>query len=113
MTDLFALDVLIVDSKNDLNVYLTAAEDGSSCCGTVAEKVSSCCSAEKQATCCNPEQNESCCKSGSSTCSCQDKTSMGSEAKKLVTSLEIMDFNEWAGANIANLPYHGSRLIIS
>ncbi|KFY67390.1 hypothetical protein V496_01581 [Pseudogymnoascus sp. VKM F-4515 (FW-2607)] len=91
-------DPLIVDTKNDLNVYLTAGEDGASCCGTGAEKVSSCCNAEMQARCCKPEQRESCCQSGSFTCGCQDKTSMASDAKKLAASLGIMDFNEWAGS---------------
>ncbi|KFY31389.1 hypothetical protein V493_01159 [Pseudogymnoascus sp. VKM F-4281 (FW-2241)] len=91
-------DPLIVDTKNDLNVYLTAGEDGTSCCGTGAEKVSSCCNAEMQARCCKPEQKESCCQPGSSTCGCQDKTSMASEARKLAASLGIMDFNEWAGS---------------
>jgi hypothetical protein len=113
MTNLHAPDLLIVDSKNDLNVYLTAAEDGTLCCGTAAEKVSSCCSAEKQATCCEPEQKESCCQSCSSICGCQDKTSIASEAKKLAASLGIIDFNEWAGTNIASSLYYSSRLIVS
>ncbi|KFY02504.1 hypothetical protein V490_00479 [Pseudogymnoascus sp. VKM F-3557] len=91
-------DPLIVDTKNDLNVYLTAAEDGTSCCGTGAEKASSCCNVEMQVRCCKPEQKESCCQSSSSTCGCQDKTSMASDAKKLAASLGIMDFNEWAGS---------------
>lgn len=91
-------EILIVDSKNDLNVYLTAAEDGTSCCGAAEDKVSSCCSVQKQATCCKPGQKESCCQSGSWACNCQDKTSMASEAKKLAASIGIMDFNEWAGS---------------
>jgi len=91
-------DLLIVDSKNDLNVYLSAADDGTSCCVTAIENPSSCCSAEKQATCCQPEQKASCCQSGSSTCGCQGKTSMASEARKSVASLGIMDLNEWAGS---------------
>jgi hypothetical protein len=98
-------DLVIVDSKNDLNVYFTAARDGTSCCGTTAEKVSSCCSAEKQATCCNSEQKESCCQSSLSKFSCQDETLLASEAKKGAASLGIMDFNEWAGTNIASSPY--------
>ncbi|KFY04024.1 hypothetical protein V490_00023, partial [Pseudogymnoascus sp. VKM F-3557] len=77
---------LIVDTKNDLNVYLTAGEDGTSCCGTGAEKASSCCNVEMQVRCCKPEQKESCCQSSSSTCGCQDKTSMASDAKKLAAS---------------------------
>lgn len=113
MTNLHAPDPLIVDTKNDLNVYLTAAEDGTSCCGTDAEKASSCCNAEMQARCCKPEQKESCCQSSSPTCGCQDKTSMASDAKKLAASLGIMDFNEWAGTNIVSSPYGGSRLIES
>jgi arsenite methyltransferase len=104
MTNLHAADLLIVDSKNDLNVYLTAAEDGTSCCGTAAENVSSCCSAEKQAACCKPDRKESCCQSGSSTCGCQDKTSKASETKKSVASMGIVDFNEWAGTNITSSP---------
>jgi arsenite methyltransferase len=102
MTYLHVLDLLIVDSKSDLNVYLTAAENGKSCCGTVAEKSPSCCSVKKQATCCMLDQKESCCQSGSSTCGCQDKTPMASEAKML--AVEIMDFNEWAGMNTASSP---------
>jgi len=91
-------DLLIVDSKNDLNVYLTAADDGGSCCGTAVRKSSSCCSAEKQATCCSSEQKVSCCQPGSSTCGCQDKSLMARETKESVASLGIIDLNEWAGS---------------
>ena len=110
MTKSNAPDLLIIDSKNDLNVYLTAAEDGTSCCGTAAEKVSSCCSVEEQATYCKLDQKQSCCQSGSSTCGCQDKTSMASEAENLAASMGIMDFNEWAGTNITGSLYDCSRL---
>ncbi|KAH8652713.1 SAM-dependent methyltransferase UbiE/COQ5 family protein [Tricladium varicosporioides] len=91
-------DPLIVDSKNDLNVYLNAAGERKSFCGTVAEKVPTCCSTEKQAECCRPEQKESCCDSSSSTCGCKDNNSSANEAQKLADTLGIMDFNEWAGS---------------
>ncbi len=102
MADMHAVDLLIVDSKNDLNVYLTAAEDGTSCSGTTVEKISSCSSAEKQEPCCMSDQKNTCCHSGSSTCGFQDKTSMASEAKNSAASLGIIDFNEWAGTYIAS-----------
>ena len=110
MTNLHTEDVLIVDSKNDLNVYLTAAEDGKPCCGTATEKVSACCQPEKMESCCEPDQKESCCQSDSSTCGCQDKISMAGAAKLLAASKGFMDFNEWAGTNIASSPYDSSRL---
>ncbi|KAK7397981.1 hypothetical protein QQX98_012647 [Neonectria punicea] len=96
-------DVLIVDSKNDLNVYCTAAEAKPSCCGTDAVKeeqdLTSCCSAETKESCCKPKEKESCCETNSSTCACPKQTSsMACEAKTLATRLGITDFNEWAGS---------------
>ena len=38
---------------------------------------------------------------------------MASEAKKLADSLGIMNFNEWAGTNIASSECDGSRLTVS
>ena len=95
-------DVLIVDSKNDLNVYLTATETKPSCCGSDAVKegkeVSPCCSVEARESCCKPEEKESCCEADSSTCACQNQTSsMANEANTLAARLGITDFNEWAG----------------
>ncbi|KAI8648762.1 Methyltranfer-dom domain-containing protein [Fusarium keratoplasticum] len=96
-------DVLIVDSKNDLNVYCTAAEAKPSCCGTDTveeeEEAPSCCSAETKESCCKPEEKESCCGTNSSTCACQNQTSsMAGEAETLAAGLGITDFNEWAGS---------------
>lgn len=96
-------DVLIVDSKNDLNVYCTAAEAKTSCCGidTVEEEeeAPSCCSTEAKESCCKPEEKESCCGADSSTCACQNQpSSMASEAETLAARLGITDFNEWAGS---------------
>ncbi|RSL55391.1 hypothetical protein CEP54_009439 [Fusarium duplospermum] len=77
--------VLIVDSKNDLNVYCTAAEAKPS--------------TEAKESCCKPEEKESCCGTDSSTCACQNQTSsMAGEAKTLATRLGITDLNEWAGS---------------
>jgi arsenite methyltransferase len=95
-------DVLIVDSKNDLNVYFTATEAKPSCCGTDAvkeeEEAPSCCSAKAKESCCEPEEKVSCCGTNSSSCACQDQTSsMAGEAKTLATRLGITDLNEWAG----------------
>lgn len=95
-------DVLIVDSKNDLNVYCTAAEAKTSCCGinTVEEEeeAPSCCSSKTKENCCKPEEKESCCGADSSTCACQNQpSSMASEAETLAARLGITDFNEWAG----------------
>jgi hypothetical protein len=101
-------DVLIVDSKNDLNVYLTATEAKPSCCGSDAVKeekeVSSCCNAEAKESCCKPEEKQTCCRTNSSACTCQNQTSsMASEAKTLVTQLGITDLNEWAGKDNGRL----------
>ncbi|CAG8955133.1 hypothetical protein HYFRA_00007148 [Hymenoscyphus fraxineus] len=73
-------DLLIVDSKNDLNVYHTAVSDDSSCCGPVAP-----------AGC-----GQS--KAGCGQASLPQENTLGSESKKLVASLENLDFNEWAGS---------------
>ncbi|RYO97316.1 hypothetical protein DL764_007339 [Monosporascus ibericus] len=96
-------DILIVDSKNDLNTYFTAAEAKPSCCGTDAvkeeEKTSSCCSAEARESCCKQEEKESCCGTNSSACACNNQTSsMADETKTLATRLGITDLNEWAGS---------------
>jgi arsenite methyltransferase len=91
-----AIDVLVVDSKNDLNVYMTGAEGETSCCGAVTEN-----------KCCIPEQKETGCQPGSSTCSCQDETSMANETHQLAAALGIVDFNEWAGMMIAALQIIG------
>lgn len=94
------LDVLIVDSKNDLNVYCTAAEDKTSCCGTDADKeeVSPCCDTVANDSPCKPEEKESCCRADSTACACQNQTSsMAKEAKTLASRSGITDFNEWAG----------------
>ncbi|RYP47569.1 hypothetical protein DL769_011306 [Monosporascus sp. CRB-8-3] len=95
--------ILIVDSKNDLNMYFTAAEAKPSCCGTDAVKeedeTPSCCSAEAKESCCKHEKKESCCGTNSSTCACHNQTSsMAGEAKTLATRLGITDLNEWAGS---------------
>ncbi|CAG8978338.1 hypothetical protein HYALB_00005924 [Hymenoscyphus albidus] len=73
-------DLLIVDSKNDLNVYHTAVSDDSSCCGPVAP-----------AGC-----GQS--KAGCGQVSLPQENTLGSESKKLVASLENLDFNEWAAS---------------
>lgn len=78
-----AIDILVVDNKSDLNVYMTAAEDGKSCC-------------------CAMEEKETCCQSPSSTCSYQDKTSLAGEARSMAAGTIISDFNEWAGTKIVD-----------
>jgi len=102
MTNLHALDFLIVDSKNDLNVYWTAAGEGTSCCGIAADK--SCCNAEKQMTCCQAD---------SSTPGFQGETSTERDAKQSVASQGIVDFNEWAGTNITSFLCERYKLTIS
>lgn len=71
-----------MDSENNLNVYHTAAENETSCCGPAAEKVPSGCG-----------QNKAGCGSDSSA----KENTLGSESKKLAASLDNLDFNEWAG----------------
>ncbi|TDZ24699.1 Arsenite methyltransferase [Colletotrichum orbiculare MAFF 240422] len=95
-------DVLIVDSKNDMNVYFTAAEAKPSCCGTDTAKEEetspTCCHAKARGSGCQPEERESCCGADSSIRASQNQTeSMAHEAKTLATQLGITDFNEWAG----------------
>ncbi|KAH7140966.1 SAM-dependent methyltransferase UbiE/COQ5 family protein [Dactylonectria macrodidyma] len=96
-------DVLIVDSKNDLNVYLTAAEAKTSCCGmdTVQEEETapSCDGEKAKENCCKPEEKKSCCGANSSACGCQDQKSlMANEAETLAAQLGITDLNKWAGS---------------
>ncbi|RSL89774.1 hypothetical protein CEP51_001099 [Fusarium floridanum] len=95
-------DVLIVDSKNDLNVYFTAVEAKISCCGMDTaeeeEEELSYFSSKMRENCCKPEEKESCCEADSSTCACRNQpSSMASEAETQAARLGITDFNEWAG----------------
>ncbi|RSM07713.1 hypothetical protein CDV31_008493 [Fusarium ambrosium] len=96
-------DVLIVDSKNDLNVYFIAAESKTSCCEIdiveeEAEAPSSCGSKTRE-NCYKPEEKESCCGNDMPTCACQNQpSSMASEAETVAARLGITDFNEWAGS---------------
>ncbi|KAM0420891.1 hypothetical protein ACHAPT_011280 [Fusarium lateritium] len=90
-------DVLIVDSKNDLNVYLTAAEIQAPCCGVNTVKGGE----RANKNCCKPEEKETCCGADSSTCAatCQNQTnSVAGEANTVAARLGITDFNEWAGS---------------
>lgn len=87
-------DILIVDSKNDLNVYFTAAESGQYCCGTEVarddeqkkEQMLSFCNTEEEQTCCQPGDQRQ-----------NDTGSMANEAKSLAAGLGVTEFNEWAG----------------
>lgn len=97
-----------MDSKNDLNVYRTAAEDKPSTSGIDAireeQDALSCCSAETRKTCCKLDEKESCCGTKTSTCACQTRTSsMGDEAKTMASRLDIRDLNEWAGKYTGHL----------
>lgn len=97
------LDTLIIDSKNDLNVYKGLGEDGTevSCCGTkvpATEQAPSCCgtkaSAKKQASCCGVKsapQSES-----KGTC-CSTESDQGNDPSILSARYADMDFNEWVG----------------
>ncbi|KAM0420122.1 hypothetical protein ACHAPD_003691 [Fusarium lateritium] len=71
-------DVLIVDTKSDLNVYFTAHENGSSCCGN--------------------EEAASTCSVASPACGSQIfATGFGNDQGIRSDRLGIADFNEWAG----------------
>lgn len=78
-----------MDSKNDLNVYHTAATTETSCCGPAAEKLPSGCGQNKAGCGAGPLATEN---------------TLGSESKKLAASLDNLDFNEWAGITILD-PY--------
>lgn len=82
----YATDVLVVDSKNDLNVYMTEAAGETSCCG-----------AAKESKCCNPKQNDTCCEPRSWMHISQDETSMANEPHQQAAAMGVVDFNEWAG----------------
>ncbi|KAG8668344.1 hypothetical protein FPOAC2_07629 [Fusarium poae] len=72
-------DVLIVDTKSDLNVYFTDHDNESSCCGN--------------------EEAESSCRVGSSACGPQKPaTDFGNSEDILGDRLGITDLNEWAGS---------------
>jgi len=97
------LDTLIMDSKNDLNVYKGVGEDGAevSCCGTkvpAMEQASSCCGtkipAKKQASSCGvksapqPELKDT---------SFGTEPEQGDDPSILSAKYADMDFNEWVG----------------
>ncbi|RYO93570.1 hypothetical protein DL766_003942 [Monosporascus sp. MC13-8B] len=87
-------DILIVDNKNDLNMYFTAADAVKE-----EEKTPSRCTAEAKASCCNHEEKGLCCGTHSLACACHNQTSsMAAEAKTLAPRLGITDLNEWAGS---------------
>lgn len=72
-------DILIVDTKSDLNVYFTAQENESSCCGN--------------------EQTNSACGAGLSTCAPQNSSTELADGQDILGNrLGIADFNEWAGS---------------
>ncbi|CAG1996637.1 unnamed protein product [Fusarium graminearum] len=71
-------DILIVDTKSDLNVYFTAQENESSCCGN--------------------EQTNSACGAGLSTCAPHNSSTELADGQDILGNrLGIADFNEWAG----------------
>ncbi|PTD05694.1 hypothetical protein HYE67_003105 [Fusarium culmorum] len=73
------LNILIVDTKSDLNVYFTAHENESSCCGN--------------------EQTNSACGAGLSTCAPQNSSTELADGQDILGDrLGIADFNEWAGS---------------
>ncbi|KAK2804014.1 hypothetical protein FQN51_002542 [Onygenales sp. PD_10] len=99
-------DVLIVDAKNDLNIYTSALgevegeSNGAGCCAQV-KKATSCCapdqkaessdagccaSVKKQASCCGPDQTAP--KEGGS----------GIFSESFKNEFKDIDFNEWAGS---------------
>ncbi|GKU07865.1 sam-dependent methyltransferase coq5 family protein [Fusarium langsethiae] len=72
-------DVLIVDTKSDLNVYFTAHEN--------------------ELSCCENGQTTSACGAGPSTCVPQNSSKeLGNGQDILGDRLGINDFNEWAGS---------------
>ncbi|MCJ1249435.1 hypothetical protein MMC30_006659 [Trapelia coarctata] len=103
LMDLF-LDTLIIDSKNDLNVYKGVGADGAevACCGTKApalEQAPSCCGtkapSKKQASSCGVKlapQSES-----KGTC-CSTEPEQGDDPSILSAKYTDMDFNEWVGS---------------
>jgi arsenite methyltransferase len=77
-------DIRIIDSKHDLNVYLTAAQEPETSAG--------CCepsSKDKSSGCCGPpseDEPKGCC------------GSMASIAKEIAKDIGDMDWNEWVGS---------------
>ncbi|KAJ4317807.1 hypothetical protein N0V84_007169 [Fusarium piperis] len=87
-------DIVIVDSKSDLNVYHTVTDGEPSCCGADSPKgqdeVPACRSQEMEQSSYAPGEQESCLQSQTS--STADGTS------RLANRLGITDLNEWAGS---------------
>jgi arsenite methyltransferase len=71
-------DILITNSKQDLNVYSDTNEDGTrnGCCGSGTDK--SCC--DKSASCCNAEEHPE-----------------GNDLNGFTSEFKDLDLNEWAG----------------
>lgn len=91
-------DLLIVDTKHDLNVYFSTEESDLACCGeTPAAKAAPSCFSTRQTgeSCKTIEARPG---SGSSTYSShQQNGSMPNKARQLAAGLGITDLNEWAG----------------
>lgn len=102
LEDFLCPGILIIDTKNDLNVYLTAADSRPSCCGLNASPVaeeSACCSAETPVGGCVPRQTQqNCCQPSATGCGRRtEEPLLATNAQDAVASLSITDFNEWAG----------------
>lgn len=79
---------MIVDSKNDLNIYTKSEED---------EKSNRCCGAGSDSPCC--ERSQSCCNNA------EPANSGAFESPK--SDFKHIDFNEWAG-----MYYHVGDLLL-
>ncbi|KAK0616567.1 S-adenosyl-L-methionine-dependent methyltransferase [Immersiella caudata] len=103
-------EIVITDTKADLNAYLDIAEDGtkkSDCCIPAAEPVakgslsagcslkaaSPCCSPEDKKTCCSAEDKANCC-----TTENEAEASCCSTVSSLRDALGKIDLNEWVGS---------------
>ncbi|KZL87538.1 sam-dependent methyltransferase coq5 family protein [Colletotrichum incanum] len=86
-------NVIILDSKSDLNVYYTALGDETSCCGTKDYSKS-----KGEESCVLKEKVLSCGASSSICAQQEDDHLTPSEAKEQATSLGVTDLNEWAGS---------------
>jgi SAM-dependent methyltransferase len=91
-------DILIVDSKSDLNVYFTASEHGKqeTCCSSEQRETSQCCPPDTSAApsneCCASDKKEACCLPTPA------ESSLATMAKELTKDMGDIDWNEWVGS---------------
>ena len=121
------LDFRIIDTCNDLNVYIDTLPDGTqpssngtnsdmekfACCASTSAQDGNCCSEEKKASgCCGPDNNSNGC------CTNPERTGEKPDPSSMAAELGDFDLNQWVGKCCPTsklwsclIPFRASRLV--